>query len=909
MATLASLQARLDALQCDYDELSATLGQPLPPAAALKDAGARIPVLDGHAALLQTRVDAVSVGDDLELRSARKALVDASAALGERVQHLPDLLATRVGAVAARYKEEGNDKYKAKQYDAAIRCYTDAIGVDRRNVTFWCNRSACYQAKAEWRLALADAKEAAALNVNAPKAYLFQVKPLLQLGEVQEAAKVLQGAPIALRDGNAELVALSATVQSELKAAGNAAFKAAQHDSALQMYSLAIALDGSQAVYYSNRCAVYQAKRLWREALADASQAIKLDALFVKGHLHLGKIWMQQQRYEEAKEAVQRGLTALQEAGQNSACAPLNELLQSILAQSPRGGGGAGGGGSGDGSGGGSGACGPSPFARGDGPSGGASGGIPSSGASPGSSSSTARAAALQELGTARYKAGDYAEALKLYSQAIGTEPSNGALYGNRAACWMMLSKFERAVTDCAEGLRYEKQAELGKLRGRQATALTRLGKLERAADVLQQGVAKGGEHVEALRAQLQALSTVQAHLAVGRQALDESNWTKAKSSFLKVIAGGVSDEPKLLLLLSKALLALKEPVEAARQAQKALALDENDLEAYVLRADALVAMGLSDKAMRVLREALQRDPDNQAAATKLKKLKRQVEDLARTREAIQAALQARRFEAAAALCTEGLRLDIDDKQVTASFHESRAKAFQLLARSRARGETRREREQAAAAKDTDSKAKGGDGGVAAEPALADLAAGESVPPEAEDDPRAGANACWQRCLQECNKAIYNEATLLTPYLLKTEALQELERWREALTTMEQCLNSEPSRAHDQSVLQKAAEAQFLVKKSEREDLYALLGVKGVGSKASEKEIRGAYKRAALEWHPDKHSDKGEEERKAAEAKFKKLGEALDVLTDEFKRKLWDEGHDLESIEQQVQMRAQGHRH
>eukprot|EP00900_Chrysochromulina_parva_P000074 jgi/Chrpa1/10067/Chrysochromulina_OHIO_Genome00023866-RA len=819
MATLASLQTRLDALQCDYDELSATLGQPLPPAAALKDAGARIPVLDGHAALLQTRVDAVSVGDDLELRSARKALVDASAALGERVQHLPDLLATRVGAVAARYKEEGNDKYKAKQYDAAIRCYTDAIGVDRRNVTFWCNRSACYQAKAEWRLALADAKEAAALNVNAPKAYLFQVKPLLQLGEVQEAAKVLQGAPIALRDGNAELVALSATVQSELKAAGNAAFKAAQHDSALQMYSLAIALDGSQAVYYSNRCAVYQAKRLWREALADASHAIKLDALFVKGHLHLGKIWMQQQRYEEAKEAVQRGLTALQEAGQNSACAPLNELLQSILAQSPRGGGAAGGGGSG----GGSGACGPSPFARGDGPSGGASGGIPSSGASPGSSSSTARAAALQELGTARYKAGDYAEALKLYSQAIGTEPSNGALYGNRAACWMMLSKFERAVTDCAEGLRYEKQAELGKLRGRQATALTRLGKLERAADVLQQGVAKGGEHVEALRAQLQALSTVQAHLAVGRQALDESNWTKAKRSFLEVIAGGVSDEPKLLLLLSKALLALKEPVEAARQAQKALALDENDLEAYVLRADALVAMGLSDKAMRVLREALQRDPDNQAAATKLKKLKRQVEDLARTREAIQAALQARRFEAAAALCTEGLRLDIDDKQ--------------------------------------------------------------------------------------CNKAIYNEATLLTPYLLKTEALQELERWREALTTMEQCLNSEPSRAHDQSVLQKAAEAQFLVKKSEREDLYALLGVKGVGSKASEKEIRGAYKRAALEWHPDKHSDKGEEERKAAEAKFKKLGEALDVLTDEFKRKLWDEGHDLESIEQQVQMRAQGHRH
>ena len=104
---------------------------------------------------------------------------------------------------------------------------------------------------------------------------------------------------------------------------------------------------------------------------------------------------------------------------------------------------------------------------------------------------------------------------------------------------------------------------------------------------------------------------------------------------------------------------------------------------------------------------------------------------------------------------------------------------------------------------------------------------------------------------------------------------------------------------------EKLAEAQFLVRKSQREDLYALLGVKGVGSKASEKEIRAAYKRAALEWHPDKHGHKDEQGRKEAERKFKELGVALEVLTDEYKRKLWDEGHTLESIEQHVQMREQ----
>ena len=140
---------------------------------------------------------------------------------------------------------------------------------------------------------------------------------------------------------------------------------------------------------------------------------------------------------------------------------------------------------------------------------------------------------------------------------------------------------------------------------------------------------------------------------------------------------------------------------------------------------------------------------------------------------------------------------------------------------------------------------------------------------------------------------------------LQAEALQALERWQEALGALEACVNSEPSRRHDQSVLQKVAEAQFLVRKSQRKDLYGLLGVKGLGSKASEKEIRAAYKKSALACHPDRFADADDAAKKEAEAKFKELGEALDILTDEFKRKLWDEGHDLDAIAQRVQMREQ----
>mmetsp|Transcript_2290 Transcript_2290/g.6798 ORF Transcript_2290/g.6798 Transcript_2290/m.6798 type:complete len:677 (+) Transcript_2290:1025-3055(+) len=229
---------------------------------------------------------------------------------------------------------------------------------------------------------------------------------------------------------------------------------------------------------------------------------------------------------------------------------------------------------------------------------GGGSGSVCSGGESSGAGTGTA--AALREQGNALYKAGQYAEALRLYSQAVGAEPRNGALHGNRAACWMMLGKYERAVADCSEGLRHEAGSELGKLRGRQATALTRLGKLDRAADVLQQGALRGGEHAEALGAQLRSVKGLQASLAVGRQALEEGAFGKAKRCALEVAGGGVSEDPEVWLLLARAHLSLGEHVEAAREAQKAIALDADTLDAYTLRADALVGMGLAEKAAAV---------------------------------------------------------------------------------------------------------------------------------------------------------------------------------------------------------------------------------------------------------------------------------------------------------------------
>ncbi|KAJ9090963.1 hypothetical protein QFC20_007774 [Naganishia adeliensis] len=73
-----------------------------------------------------------------------------------------------------------------------------------------------------------------------------------------------------------------------LKAAGNALISAKQYSTAIEKYSQAIALDPSNAVYYSNRAAAWGAMGEHDEAVKDAERAVELDAGFVRGYSRLG---------------------------------------------------------------------------------------------------------------------------------------------------------------------------------------------------------------------------------------------------------------------------------------------------------------------------------------------------------------------------------------------------------------------------------------------------------------------------------------------------------------------------------------------------------------------------------------------------------------------------------------------
>jgi len=65
-------------------------------------------------------------------------------------------------------------------------------------------------------------------------------------------------------------------------------------------------------------------------------------------------------------------------------------------------------------------------------------------------------------------------------------------------------------------------------------------------------------------------------------------------------------------------------------------------------------------------------------------------------------------------------------------------------------------------------------------------------------------------------------------------------------------------------------------------DFYKTLGVE---KNASIEEIKKAYRKLALKWHPDRNPKNKE----AAENKFKEIGEAYSVLSDEKKRQIYDQ--------------------
>jgi len=590
-----------------------------------------------------------------------------------------------------------------------------------------------------------------------------------------------------------------------MKREGNEAFKAKKYEEAIVKYTAAIELDPTNHILHSNRAMCQGALEAWELALQDAQRAIRLSGgTFAKAYFHVARAELRLGDPEKAEATLLSALKKFDSTGQYpkemNECKALLEEVEQALVQK---------------------------------------GGAP-----------RPKAEKYKEEGNTKYKAQQYRSCLADYTKAIeaaeaeGAEPARRATYlGNRAAAFLMLKEPDKCIADCRAGLKFDPTA--GKIWQRLCSAQLGLADFAGALASADEGAAvEGLMQGEALKSFRGTVEQLQSQWQEGEAALTSGEFRTALRMFMAVEERGVTASEKLALLMGRCRMMQGEHLPVLNLTKDILKQNPQCVDAYVLRAEALYMSNevllespqYDDKieeSMKLLKRALDFDPDHSNAQHARKRLKSVSSSVSAVREK----MNNRDFEGALGLIESALAIDPGNKRLSARLYEQRAKANLRMQR-------------------------------------------------------------YEMAIKDAAQATYHDHELRDAYMTRATAYQKLGKHEEAVQTWE-------SLAHwcrEELIFQRLWEAKFQMRKAKREDLYALLGVPSV---ASLPEIKKGYREKAAQWHPDKKSHLDETARKNAEAVFKRINEAHEILTDPVRKQWWDEGYDEDAIKERLEMKKQ----
>jgi len=149
----------------------------------------------------------------------------------------------------------------------------------------------------------------------------------------------------------------------------------------------------------------------------------------------------------------------------------------------------------------------------------------------------------------------------------------------------------------------------------------------------------------------------------------------------------------------------------------------------------------------------------------------------------------------------------------------------------------------------------------------------------------------FEDAVKDATAAIELNEGYAKAYGMRGGAYLELEHYESSIADYDKASELSDGEEYDR-LLRKA---KLELKKSKRKNLYKILGV---AKTVNERDIKKAYRKSALVWHPDKHGMDTDKEQAHAEKMFKDIGEAYAILSDPQKRERYDQGMDIEDIEQ-----------
>ncbi|XP_052217768.1 dnaJ homolog subfamily C member 3-like [Dreissena polymorpha] len=147
--------------------------------------------------------------------------------------------------------------------------------------------------------------------------------------------------------------------------------------------------------------------------------------------------------------------------------------------------------------------------------------------------------------------------------------------------------------------------------------------------------------------------------------------------------------------------------------------------------------------------------------------------------------------------------------------------------------------------------------------------------------------------IKACNEVLDMDPENYNAMCDRAEAHIANENYDEAIKQFQSAMNIDQENRRAREGVERA---QKLLKNSKKRDYYKILGVP---RSAKKKQIEKAYRKLAIQWHPDKFQD--EEEKKHAGKMFMDIAAAKEVLSDPEKRSKYDNGEDPLDPEQQQQ--------
>uniref|UniRef100_W8C1W9 Stress-induced-phosphoprotein 1 n=2 Tax=Ceratitis capitata TaxID=7213 RepID=W8C1W9_CERCA len=231
---------------------------------------------------------------------------------------------------AKKEKDAGNNAYKKKDFETALKHYHAALEHDPTDITFHNNIAAVYFEQKQYDDCIKECEKGIEVGRENRADFKLIAKALARIGNSYRKMEDYKQAKVYFEKAMSEhrtpeiktsLSEVEAKIKEEERRAyinpelaevekekGNELFKKGDYSNAVKHYSEAIKRNPDDPKLYSNRAACYTKLAAFDLGLKDCETCINLDDKFIKGYIRKGKILQGMQKSSKASAAYLKAL-------------------------------------------------------------------------------------------------------------------------------------------------------------------------------------------------------------------------------------------------------------------------------------------------------------------------------------------------------------------------------------------------------------------------------------------------------------------------------------------------------------------------------------------------------------------------------------------------------------------------